>query len=272
MDLQFQVVDSDVLYTIPKKATPLAAGFDLYPTPTQGGYLSILPHRGHLFGTNLRVVNIPTGCYGRIAPRSGLSLDGIMVNAGVIDSDYTGELKILLHNISDRTVIINLEKAIAQLIIESTFYFNTSIITDTEVKETERGDKGFGSSDNKITIKRQKVDDNKYPSGYTFNCETRQLENEEEYQPLLDFDCDSLSPNYSPPSPPLVGVELNPGPPHLYAYRGLVYYDNFSNYNWHPGYTLSQKAWKHELHVCRGVAKQQWRQMAEAHGKQKWHY
>jgi dUTP pyrophosphatase len=50
-----------------------------------------------LISTELSIL-VLKGTYGRIAPRSGLSLKGIDVGAGVIDSDYTGEVKILLIN------------------------------------------------------------------------------------------------------------------------------------------------------------------------------
>lgn len=254
MELQFQVVDKNVLYTHPSKATYHSAGFDLYVSPTADSYVSIQPGRSHLFGTNLRVVNIPDGCYGRIAPRSGVSLTGIMVNAGVIDCDYTGELKILLHNISDRPVMINLHKAIAQLLIEHLYLFSTAIIipNDEKVEETERGDKGFGSSD----VKRQKT------KGYIYDCDNK------EYEPLLS----SSDEEENPPSPPLVGIEPNPGPPHLTVYRGRVYFKNAGHYQWHPAYLTSQKAWKHQLHLCKGRAYQQWREMVEVHGKLRWNY
>ncbi len=62
---------------------------------------------------------IPTGNYGRVAPRSGLAVKNFIdVGAGVIDSDYRGEVKVLLFNFSDVEMKINVGDRVAQLIIE----------------------------------------------------------------------------------------------------------------------------------------------------------
>ena len=61
---------------------------------------------------------IPHGAYGRIAPWSELALKGIDVTAGVIDSDYQGEVKVLLVNHSDIQFEIKTGDRIAQLIVE----------------------------------------------------------------------------------------------------------------------------------------------------------
>src|ERR1700722_20223698 len=70
-----------------------AAGYDLYCAERT----SIKAHTRGLVKTGI-AIGIPKGCYGRIAPRSGLSMKGIDVGAGVIDKDYTGELMVLLIN------------------------------------------------------------------------------------------------------------------------------------------------------------------------------
>ena len=61
---------------------------------------------------------IPCGAYGRIAPCSGLALKGIDVVAGVIDSDYRGEVKVLLVNHSDVQFKVRTGDCITQLIIK----------------------------------------------------------------------------------------------------------------------------------------------------------
>ena len=75
----------------PKKGSLTAAGYDLHSAADL-----VVPKKGKiLVPTNLSCA-IPLGCYGRIAPRSGLaSKHFIDVGAGVIDSDYRGEGKIL---------------------------------------------------------------------------------------------------------------------------------------------------------------------------------
>jgi dUTP pyrophosphatase len=91
-------------------------------------------------------VKIPDGYYGRIAPRSGLAYkNGIDVLAGVIDSDYTGEIKVILFNTDkEQSFEINKGDRIAQLIIEDHFNFDFEVVE--ELVDTERGSGGFGST------------------------------------------------------------------------------------------------------------------------------
>ena len=89
---------------------------------------------------------IPEGNYGRIAPRSGLAVNNfICVGAGVIDSDYRGEVKVLLINHDEKIDFkIHYGDRIAQLIIEK--YTVTDIEESDELNDTNRGENGFGSS------------------------------------------------------------------------------------------------------------------------------
>ena len=90
-------------------------------------------------------VAIPVGFYGRVAPRSGLAVkNGLDVLAGVIDSDYRGELCCALLNTGDEPLTLPAGSRLCQLIIEQ-------IITPTpawaeELDETARGAGGFGST------------------------------------------------------------------------------------------------------------------------------
>ena len=64
-------------------------------------------------------MSIPLGCYGRIAPRSGLALKKFLdVGAGVIDADYKGEVGVLLFNFSDTDFEVNMGDRIAQIVFE----------------------------------------------------------------------------------------------------------------------------------------------------------
>ena len=89
-------------------------------------------------------IQLPEGCYGQIAPRSGLSMKGIDVGAGVIDEDYRGEIKVLLRNSSDEEVRLDSSERIAQLLVLPVMY--PEVVTGEPLESTERGDKGFGSS------------------------------------------------------------------------------------------------------------------------------
>jgi len=125
---------------LPVRGSIHAAGLDLFADAS----VSIMPHRNNLIPTGISVV-IPTGYYGRIAPRSGVSFKtGAMVNAGVIDSDYRGELKILMQNPTPDYVDFKAGEKVAQLIIEKIALLE---VKEVEVlDDTERGSNGFGST------------------------------------------------------------------------------------------------------------------------------
>ena len=127
---------------IPSKGSERAAGRDLYSNEN-----SIIPPRGRkLIGTGISL-GLSEGSYSRIAPRSGLAVhNGLTTGAGVIDVDYTGEIKVLLVNTSDDEYEVQKGDRIAEIIIER---INESELEEKlELPPTERADKGFGSSEN----------------------------------------------------------------------------------------------------------------------------
>ena len=100
--------------TLPTRASPGSVGYDLYSLND----LVIQPNSRDIVSTGV-CATIPLGCYGRIAPRSGLTVKyGIHVGAGVIDPDYTGELKVCLFNLGSVPFEIKQGERIAQLILE----------------------------------------------------------------------------------------------------------------------------------------------------------
>lgn len=131
---------------IPSKATPGSIGLDLYSVEP---YI-VLPGQRIVVSTGLKV-QLPDGVYGRIAPRSGLAVKhGLDVGAGVIDPDYTGELRVVLFN-HDQNVpfIVRPGYRIAQLILERALEPSVNELTEdpsSSSTSTDRGDNGFGSS------------------------------------------------------------------------------------------------------------------------------
>jgi dUTP pyrophosphatase len=88
----------------------------------------------------------PKGTYGRIASRSGLSLKHYLnVFGGVIDADYTGNIKVMLFNFKKTPYYIQKGDKIAQLIFER-IHNNIQFIPVLELKNTKRGNQAFGSS------------------------------------------------------------------------------------------------------------------------------
>ncbi|XP_030767165.1 deoxyuridine 5'-triphosphate nucleotidohydrolase-like [Sitophilus oryzae] len=97
-----------------------------------------------LINTGLKF-ELPSGCYGRIAPRSGLaSKNGINVGAGIIDQDYRGIVMVLLFNHSSEDFQVNVGDRIAQLICEHIHY--PELVEEKELTHTERNTNGFGST------------------------------------------------------------------------------------------------------------------------------
>ncbi len=126
--------------TLPKRGSSSAAGLDIYSIET----ISIAPKQRVLVRTGLAVA-IPEGFYGRLAPRSGLATKhGLDVLAGVIDSDYRGEVCCLLYNTGDETVNLPEESKICQLVVERIIVPVPTWVNDLD--ETSRGMGGFGST------------------------------------------------------------------------------------------------------------------------------
>lgn len=90
-------------------------------------------------------IELPPGCYGRIAARSGLGLKyNIHVGAGVIDRDFRGNIGALLFNLGDTKFVIHKGDRIAQLICEKIYYCDIKEVAN--LSKTDRGENGFGST------------------------------------------------------------------------------------------------------------------------------
>lgn len=119
-----------------------AAGMDLtakLESPVRIGVGQRVP-----IPTGVRVA-IPAGYEGTVRPRSGLVFKhGVMTAFGTIDSDYRGELVVLLMNFGDMSYVINPGDRIAQLVISSVSRAN--VVPVEVLPETDRGSNGFGST------------------------------------------------------------------------------------------------------------------------------
>lgn len=126
--------------TVPSKGSKLAAGFDLH-----AAYDYVIKAKGReMVKTDLSIA-LPSGTYGRIAPRSGLAWKHFIdVGAGVIDEDYRGPVNVILFNFGEQDFEIKRGDRIAQLICEKIGLPDLVEVTDLE--NTERGASGFGST------------------------------------------------------------------------------------------------------------------------------
>tara|TARA_Y100000034_G_C6909605_1_gene423587 strand:+ start:4345 stop:4797 length:453 start_codon:yes stop_codon:yes gene_type:complete len=132
--------------TCPTKGSAQAAGFDLY---------AYLPIEREILVNHRKVTNVPVGFsmempFGweaQIRPRSGLALKhGITVvnSPGTIDSDYRGQVGILLNCLTNSSHIIKHGDRIAQMVIKPVHDVELNIVTD--LSKTDRGTSGFGST------------------------------------------------------------------------------------------------------------------------------
>ena len=127
---------------LPIYATVGSAGADLFCTEE----FSLEPLQRRLVGTGLRVA-IPKGYEAQIRPRSGFAMKhGLtLVNTpGTIDSDYRGEIKLIIVNLGSETVTIPEGERIGQMVICPV---TQAVFTPVDVlDDTDRGEGGFGSS------------------------------------------------------------------------------------------------------------------------------
>ena len=125
---------------LPVRGSTGAAGYDLAAAQT-----AVVPAHGKVLIKTGLSISMPTGCYGRIAPRSGLALKkSIDVGAGVVDEDYRGELGVVLFDFGEDDFKINMGDKIAQLIFEK--IKPLAIVEADSLEETGQGNKGFGST------------------------------------------------------------------------------------------------------------------------------
>lgn len=131
---------------LPAYETAGAAGMDLRAAIPEDRNLIILPGRRALVPTGL-IFEIPAGHEGQVRPRSGLALKhGItcLNTPGTIDSDYRGEVQVLLVNLGDADFAVTRGMRIAQLVIAPVL--QATIEERTLAQETPRGAGGFGST------------------------------------------------------------------------------------------------------------------------------
>jgi len=124
----------------PTRGSALAAGFDLY-----SAYDYVVASKGKLVALTDIQIALPPGCYGRVAPRSGLAAKHFIdVGAGVIDQDYRGNVGVVLFNFGEEDFKVNKGDRIAQLILERIYIPELEELQNLD--NTVRGSGGFGST------------------------------------------------------------------------------------------------------------------------------
>lgn len=129
---------------VPVYATEGAAGADLRAYIEEGTRILKAGSAG-LFETGL-FTEFPVDRHLQIVSRSGLALKGLVVgnSPGIIDSDYRGEIKVILRNLTNDDFIISDKDRIAQLVVVQ--HLKAEFIIANDLTDTNRGSGGFGST------------------------------------------------------------------------------------------------------------------------------
>ncbi len=129
---------------LPSYKTDGSSGMDLMAFIDKP--ISILPQKSELIPTGLSVA-IPNNTEVQIRPRSGLAIKNnisVLNTPGTVDSDYRGELKVILYNHGNKEFIVNNEDRIAQMVLVPIIKANFEEVEN--LPKTIRGEGGFGST------------------------------------------------------------------------------------------------------------------------------
>jgi dUTP pyrophosphatase len=140
IELKFKKLHQNAV--IPTYATKGSAGFDLYSIKK----CTIYPQETVLISTGLSL-EIPEGYELQIRTRSSMAMKyGVIVlnSPGTVDSDYRGEIKVILKNTSNNAYVMCANDRIAQGVIQEVT--QTSFVEVNELSTTDRGEGGFGST------------------------------------------------------------------------------------------------------------------------------
>ena len=127
---------------LPEYETSGSAGLDLRAYLKE--QIALKPLQRVLVPTGL-YIELPEGFEAQVRPRSGLALKkglSVLNSPGTVDSDYRGEIKIIIINLSNETTILNTGERIAQMVISEVE--RIILVEVEELNETKRGEGGFG--------------------------------------------------------------------------------------------------------------------------------
>lgn len=125
---------------VPDRAHKTDAGLDIRSRDNK----LVKAHVGALLHTGLHV-QLPHGTAGLLVSKSGLNVNHGITSTGLIDEGYTGEIMVKLYNHSDENYLVHAGDKISQLVVIPVLYEDINLC-DSLDENTERGDKGFGSS------------------------------------------------------------------------------------------------------------------------------
>lgn len=138
--VKFNPLSPDAI--LPQRGSLFAAGFDLYSACDKWIENGCITTIDTGFSTEM-----PSEIHGRIESRSGMAIKGLAVITGVIDSDYRGEWKIIMGNLSGERQHIAKGDRVAQVVFRPTVAVAFELVSKpSELSESARGASGFGST------------------------------------------------------------------------------------------------------------------------------
>jgi dUTP pyrophosphatase len=144
MNIAVQIMPHGLGLEIPRYQTKGAAGMDVRAAVAEP--ISLAPLQRAAIPTGIKMA-IPQGYEVQVRPRSGLAFrNGISIpnSPGTIDSDYRGEVKVLLINLGSEDFVVTRGMRIAQLVVAQVIQAQLNIVHSLD--DTERGAGGFGST------------------------------------------------------------------------------------------------------------------------------
>jgi dUTP pyrophosphatase len=156
-DIGFENKDNTTIIGVfPKKTYTTDSGFDIC-IPLRSKSIKILPKQFTTINTLVKFkLELPfylkflhwfgIGIHANIQPKSGRSKNGLEVSLGEIDEDYRGYVGVTLYNRTNKAIILNAGEKIAQITFNIIFNRVQLVYNKFRSDETQRGEKGFGST------------------------------------------------------------------------------------------------------------------------------
>ena len=142
VEVKIQRIEGNEDLPLPRYMSDGASGMDLYAAVTDS--VTIPPKEVAVIPIGIRIA-LPAGFEAQVRPRSGLAARhgiGVLNSPGTVDSDYRGEIKIILFNFGKEDFIVNRGDRVAQMII--TRVARAELVEQDSLEDTQRGSGGFG--------------------------------------------------------------------------------------------------------------------------------
>ncbi len=142
VEVKIQRIEGNEDLPLPKYMSPGASGMDLFAAVTEPAIIP--PKEVAVVPLGIRIA-LPDGFEAQVRPRSGLAAKhgiGILNSPGTVDSDYRGEVKVILFNFGKEPFVVNRGDRIAQMVI--TRVAKAKLVEQKHLEDTARGSGGFG--------------------------------------------------------------------------------------------------------------------------------